>query len=238
MLPNLKLELAEAKEMQKSYLPSEIKNRYLSVKSIYSPFSHVSGDCLNYWWEDSKKTLYGYIFDVTGHSLASAMQISVIRMLFYQASKKALSVSEALEYVNRELVLDKHPKTLAVAIMFSLNPAKKVLEYSSAGISPFYIFGEKQDLIKTSGYPLGYKKNATYQLNKRSIEGAKLLVFASDGFTELYDSKIPVDGMHDDCSAILINPSGGEFLWIPAELPSWYHFYLSTLKNRDSKGET
>lgn len=223
MLPNFDIELAEAKEMQKSYLPPNFKNKYLSAASIYAPFSQVSGDCLSYWWEDSEKTLYGYVFDVIGHSLTSAMQISVIRMLFYQASKRTLNVAEILEYVNNELLLDNRPKTLATAIMFSLNPLKELLECSSAGISPFYILGEKQQTVKTSGYPLGYKNNAAYCLQKHSLEGVKSLIFASDGFTELYDSKSPVTCMHDDCSAILIKLAGGKSLWISAELPSRYY---------------
>jgi CheY-like chemotaxis protein len=201
---NLEIELAEAKELQMSLLPKTFKNYHISVTSIFSPFTQVSGDFIDYWWVDHEKTLYGYVLDVTGHSIASAMQALAIRMLFCQASKSTRNICEILQYINAEMFRNNKKRTIATAIIFSIDLKEKILQYSSAGISPFYLIGKTRNTVVTAGYPLGFKKNADYRLEEISLQGIQEVVFASDGFTELIDSQNEIMGKHDDASALLI----------------------------------
>jgi CheY-like chemotaxis protein len=200
-------ELVEARKLQISLLPKTMKNSYLQISHIYSPFDQVSGDFLDYWWNENAKTLHGYIFDVTGHSIASAMQVFSIKTLFsqfFQCGKSCLSPSRILQFVNNEMFNVNKRKAMATAIVFIVDLEAKTLHYSSAGISPFYITTTTCNKIKTRGYPIGFKKDADYTLEHIAIENATEVIFASDGFSEMLNSTKEIREKHDDVAAILI----------------------------------
>lgn len=195
----LENQLDEARALQMSLLPKPIINEVLSVKQIYSPYSGVSGDFVDYWWDDQEKMLYGYLFDVAGHSIASAMQVFAIRMLFCQNRKYCSDVDELLYYTNSEMFKNKQRPSMVTAIAFKVDIRKQVLHFSSAGISPFYLNGKP---FATRGYPLGYKKTAIYELNTVSLESISDIVFCTDGYSELVTKSITSN--QDDVSIIMI----------------------------------
>lgn len=199
-------ELNEARCLQLSLLPKPFANQYISVNKIYSPYDQVSGDLLDYWWSDKEKALYGYIVDATGHSVASAMQVCSLRVLFCQLRLSGLSLSSILGYINFEILKNQY-RYIATAIMFSINFKERKIYYAAAGISPFFIFKGKDTTpqpILTSGYPLGYKKEADYEMNYLSFGDVREIIFASDGFSDMFNSRAEITSKHDDASAILI----------------------------------
>lgn len=154
-----KKELDDARLLQNMLLPKEFNNKFVSIKNIFSAYDYVSGDMLDYWWEEKDETVYGYILDSMGHSLSSAMQVSAIRMLFCQATKSGLQLNSILSYINYEIFKSSTPKRLisivTTAIIFSINCKGKILSYSAAGISPFFIMTKDGQIekIKTRGSP-------------------------------------------------------------------------------------
>lgn len=207
---SMQTELSEARALQASLLPRAIKNECISVNHIYSPFDQVSGDFIDYWWNEQKEILYGYVLDATGHSIASAMQVFALRMLFCQAGKSGLPLHGILGYINFEIFKNDSQRAvrraIATAILFAVDVKKKTLSYSSAGISPFFLTGNDQTttIVRTSGYALGAKKTASYDAHTLSLEGMKEIIFASDGFSELLQNNRAVDEKNDDASAIFI----------------------------------
>lgn len=200
-------ELAEARKLQLSFLPKPLENKYLQIRHIYSPYDQVSGDFIDYWWNESEKTLHGYVLDVTGHSIASAMQVFTIKTLFnqfFQCGKSCLPPNRILQFVNRLMFDGKKRKYMATALVFILDVKEKVLRYSAAGISPIYITTETFQKVNTRGHPMGYKKDNEYKLEHVSIKNATEVIFASDGFSEMLNSAKKITAKHDDVAAILI----------------------------------
>lgn len=203
--PHLEMELSEARALQTSLLPKPIKNPYLTVDTIFSPYAEVSGDFIDYWWKEPEKKLGGYLLDVTGHSVSSAMQVFALRLLYCQASQTTRNLAQILEYMNDELFIANKRSTIATAFVFDLYVTEKKLFYASAGVSPFYLNGPHgKEAVNTAGYPLGFKKGMTYHVEQKSVKGFNEMILATDGFTELIDIRDDIHGKHDDASAILI----------------------------------
>ncbi|MGL5515069.1 MAG: PP2C family protein-serine/threonine phosphatase, partial [Sporomusa sp.] len=193
--------ISEAKQMQLSLLPKPLKNKYIAVDIIYSPFGQVSGDFLDYWWCNKEKILYGYVLDATGHNIAAAMQVCALRIMFCQTGKCGLNLTQKLAYINSNMLTHQH-NFRAVAIMFAVNCRNRTIQYAAAGISPFFIRQNNGVLqaIKTVGYPLGYKLSPEYELKTESFAGATEIIFASDGFSDLLNNKVRMSYKHDDAS--------------------------------------
>ena len=204
----IKIELSEARALQNSLLPKPIKNYYVVANHVYSPYDQVSGDYIDYWWNEEEKRLYGYALDVTGHGIASAMQVFALRMLFCQGQKRGLPINEVLEYINSEIFKYNQRRSMSTAITFYIDMPRKELVYTSAGISPFYLTSKedknKRKSITTAGYPLGFKKNVKYGLKTLPIQDVSEILFATDGFTELLNCPDAVKEKNDDASAIII----------------------------------
>lgn len=201
-------ELEEARKLQLSFMPKPLENQYLQIRNIYSPYDQVSGDFIDYWWNESEQTLHGYVLDVTGHSIASAMQVFTIKTLFnqfFQCGKSCLLPNRILQFVNRLMFDGQKRKYMATALVFTLDVKEKMLHYSAAGISPIFIKStDTYEQVKTRGHPMGYKKDNEYKLEHVSIKGATEVIFASDGFSEMFNSGKKITAKHDDVAAILI----------------------------------
>ena len=60
-------DLVMASEMQRTLLPKLQKNRHFEVDTVFAQQSFVSGDWYHLEWNESRKMLYGFLIDVTGH---------------------------------------------------------------------------------------------------------------------------------------------------------------------------
>lgn len=196
-------EIERATRLQVSSLPKVIDNEYLTVRHLYSPFEKVSGDFFEYWWDSKSKVLKGYVLDVAGHGLASAMQVFTIKMLFSQGSNLKGNV---MEYVNAEMFKNNQHDSMVAAIAFEVDLKEEVLRFIPAGISPFHIKSGCDELpVKTAGHPLGYKRDATYKEHVIGIENVYEIIFGSDGYFDLINKLLQIDERHDDVSAVMIN---------------------------------
>lgn len=196
---DIEKQLKDAKKLQESVLPKPIKNQYITVTHMFCPHGVISGDGLDYFWREEEKRLFGYLFDVTGHSISSAMQVFSIRMLLEQHHKYCSGVDELLYYTNAEMFKNNQRPLMVTAIAFNLDVRKKKLDYAAAGISPFYVDGKP---VKTVGYPLGYKKTASYETLTLDVKGSTEIIFATDGYSELLSNAISTT--QDDIAAISI----------------------------------
>lgn len=205
-------ELSEARKLQMALLPKPVAEELVKVNYVYSPYDQVSGDFLDYWFDEEGNMMYGYVLDVTGHSIASAMQVFALRMLFCQCGRSG-SLSNMLEYINIEMFRNDKKRLMATAIVFCIDITEKILHYASAGISPFYLIGkDRVQTVETAGFPLGLKRFTSYRTHTIAIPDIKEIIFASDGFTEIIKESeelikgIPeIKAKHDDATAVFIS---------------------------------
>ncbi|WP_062051894.1 GAF domain-containing SpoIIE family protein phosphatase [Bacillus sp. JCM 19034] len=99
----LQKEIKWAGSLQRQLLPSDLNDPKIQMKSLYLPSNLVSGDFYNYHWITNDR-LFGYIVDVMGHGVPTALQTSAIRVLFSQAIELQLSLKETVEWINRSSI--------------------------------------------------------------------------------------------------------------------------------------
>jgi serine phosphatase RsbU (regulator of sigma subunit) len=178
-------DLTEAGRFQQSFLPPPTANNdAFSVETIYYPLGDLGGDFIDYS-EHPDGSLSGYLLDVTGHNIASAMQAFSLRTLFRQAAELTPKLHEQLTWINEELWREKAEPLPAAALLFHLRPADGILQYAAAGIGPFYHDdGGYFHKIDTAGFLLGAFKDSQFYSCFLKIKPQQTLLFLTDGFSE------------------------------------------------------
>lgn len=199
-------------------IPRLIDCSTFRISGIFSPRNELSGDCYDYWINESEDGVYGFLFDCTGHDVESASQVGAIRVVMrknivpYQFHIIS-SLAEAFKETNENIftLVDDDPAPVA-ALAFHIDFANNVLHYCLAGMPGFYVrhYGDdKFTVVKQRNFPLGYEEGATYSDDSMSLDDIDEIVFSSDGFSELvfhckevFESRI---AKHDDVSAVIVS---------------------------------
>ncbi|SFM13967.1 cache domain-containing protein [Pelosinus propionicus] len=177
-------ELTKAGQQQRAMLPDDLKESRLSLEIIYEPYMLVSGDSCGYRWlnEDS---LFGYIIDVTGHGVASALQAAALNLMLQEIMHLPLSLSDRMLELNRRVNNYFGNDVMVAAFFFELDFVKQELRYVAAGITEFIAdSAEVQGRIKTPGLFLGVSASPEYEVCYLPIEKGNLFCFYSDGIAD------------------------------------------------------
>ncbi|MFE8700610.1 SpoIIE family protein phosphatase [Cytobacillus sp. FJAT-54145] len=188
MISTLK-HLVTTGKMQKDFLPSDISNELYEVKTIYRPSEYVSGDFYNYIWMKEENRLYGYLIDVMGHGLGTALQASKLHVLFQQAtSKRNLSLAEKVKWVNEQSVDIFSDDTFGTGMCFEFDFNQKKLTYCSCGINYLMAKTTTYDgLIKTKGALLGILKTMDFHQETIEFTSGDHFYFLTDGLLDTLD---------------------------------------------------
>lgn len=210
------LDIEKAKLKQKESLPEKIETDRYTASHIFSPFSELSGDGLDYWQGEVSGDLYGFLFDCTGHDFAASLQTSelhtVLRIHFdsYE-SGKVPSLGALLCNVNNDQFTAKGDDPVPVeAVLFHICFKDASLRYCSAGMPCFYAdYGTGYKRIGMHNPLIGSWRGAKYQDRVLPLSGVRRILFASDGLSEILfqtGKKSPSgDAKHDDVSGIAID---------------------------------
>ncbi|MFC1621317.1 CHASE2 domain-containing protein [Candidatus Omnitrophota bacterium] len=183
----LEKELDIAREIQKSFLPEDIKEfQGIKISAFLQPARFVAGDLYDIFALDDKR-LGVFIGDVSGKgvpaSLIMAQTISVFRLFSRQYS----TCCEVLRSLNKELYGRLSGRFMTCLYMIIDTEEKKV-RVSSAGHSPVLVRKNNPDLVLdidlAADMPLGIMddveyKDVVFDLGK----GDEIIVF-TDGVTE------------------------------------------------------
>ncbi|SEJ68173.1 PAS domain S-box-containing protein [Propionispira arboris] len=181
----LKQEFELISQMQKNMLPANYKNPLIEIRSIYRPYNYVSGDFFDFKWENNH-ILHGYIFDIMGHGLATAFNMSAIRVLLSQAFGQHIPLNEKLAWFNQQAISFIENDSFVAVLGFSFDFTTKQLTYSMAGINQFLFVNQNQSLvIQEPGIFAGLDKNAIYEQHTMSFFSGDIFYFMTDGLFEL-----------------------------------------------------
>jgi hypothetical protein len=202
-------EIERAKSKQKMLIPPRLETEKIQVDGIYSPFSLLSGDGIDFWL--SEDSLYGFLFDCTGHDIVSSTEAGTVRTLlrtgfkFFQQLDWTLS--DILKNANEiSFSVSGDDALCAAAVIFYFDLKNNELRYCSAGMPNFYV-RKKDGLheVKMNNFLLGYEANAEYAEKSLKLSDIDEVIFLSDGFSELLFSEIKTNmAIHDDISAIFV----------------------------------
>jgi PAS domain S-box-containing protein len=174
-------------QLQQNLLPCDLVDKRLSIRTIYVPAKYVSGDFYDYKWNKDETILFGYLFDVMGHGIATALQSTSLRVLFEQViDSNHFSLHEKLEWVNQQAYQLFSEDTFAAAICFSIDFNQQILTYSSAGITNFFVQRKNQvEKLMVYGSFLGLLKEQNYITQQLRFQSGDSFHFMSDGLLDL-----------------------------------------------------
>ncbi|MCE5286287.1 MAG: SpoIIE family protein phosphatase [Pelosinus sp.] len=188
--PELKLkqEFKLASRAQKNMLPADYKGPLVEIRSIYQPNNYVSGDFFNFTWVNNH-VVAGYLLDIMGHGMSTALTISALRVLLSQTFKQKLPLTKQLAWFNREAIPFFVEDSFTAMICFSFDFEKHLLTYSMAGINYFLAITEGQPrVIKQPGSFVGLDKRTEYEQHTLGFDSGDVFYFMSDGLFELLEA--------------------------------------------------
>jgi len=181
-------ELALATQVQQALLSEVPQAAEFAIETLFAPAGFVSGDLYHLEWHESIRTLRGYLLDITGHGLASALQTAAVNVLLHEVMDlpEKLSVSGQLEWLNQRIFHYIDETSFAAAIAFEIDFARGRLCYSSAGITDFLLNWER---ISTPGLFLGIDRKERYETSYLPFAAGDTVCFMTDGITDVLTSE-------------------------------------------------
>ncbi|MBD3264023.1 MAG: CHASE2 domain-containing protein [Candidatus Omnitrophica bacterium] len=185
-------ELDIARQIQKSFLPSEVQTpQGLHIDFFMQAAKFVGGDLYDFFVLDEKK-IGIFIGDVSGKgvpaSLIMAQTISIFRVFAPNSGDPA----EVLTKLNNELCKEIQGR-FVTAMYIVLDTETNILQASCAGHSPLIIFDKKKsevtEFLPDSGFPLGIMAGFEYSCFEKELNKGDRIFLYTDGVTECRDKK-------------------------------------------------
>lgn len=181
----LHAELAKAGREQRAMLPADINDLPVHLQIIYEPCMMVSGDFCGYRWMRGESLLFGYVIDVNGHGVATALQTAAINVMIQETLQSNLSLSERMLEINHRVARYFKDDLIVAACFFELDFQARELRYVAAGITEFFAnAGSHTGRIKTPGLFLGISDQAEFEIRTMPIEEGDCFCFYSDGIAD------------------------------------------------------
>lgn len=219
----LQKDVALASWVQKRLLPPEYDSAEVQIRTIYKPYQLASGDFFDYRLLNNGNTLFGYVVDVMGHGVSTALITTALSVLFREASKRPGSLYERMAWVNEESHRYFADYSFAAGICFEFDLKRQMLTIIICGINKFIancflING----LVKLPGSFLGVTGALSFTEITLPIQQGDAFYFMTDGLYDLFEDQqelkvgdfsqtlemlkelIQQKGGHDDVAAICL----------------------------------
>ena len=179
-------DLVLAAQVQRTLLPAIPRSVRFKISTLFKPQGFVSGDVYFLEWLEKEQVLRGFLVDITGHGLATALQTAAVNVLLHQLADlpQYVSLSERLSWMNRRIPQYIDESCFAAAICFELDFELSQLRYASAGINYFL---HNRERVVVAGMYLGIRDDESYELHSRSIRQGDTVCFMTDGISDIFD---------------------------------------------------
>ena len=217
-----------AGELQHSLLPHDLTEQFFNVRSLFSPQHIVSGDHLNFAVYGNGKKLRGYLIDVTGHGIATALETAAIRVVIdeFMNSSRELSHEVVVEINQRlaHILIEGH---FVALLGFTFDFSEWKLTIGTYGINTILAAAAAwQGTKQLPGSYLGISNDLESAVVTIPIQPGDKFYFATDGLTDLFaDNILPQlsdfeatcaslrqlafgQRRWDDCTGIFVNLDG------------------------------
>lgn len=182
-------ELKLAARVQENSLPDPFNGTRVHIKPIFVPYNTVSGDLINYQWFEKQQKLRGYIVDVSGHGMATALQTATVKMLLDDKLLGDRKIDEAVfQQINKSMMLYLYEESFAGLMYFEFDFTSCLLKVITGGIH-FFLAGRPNqcELVSVfSGY-LGMFDKAEVQTKVMSFQPGETYCMMSDGASDLIE---------------------------------------------------
>ena len=185
-----------AARVQNTLLTLPAASEYLDVTSLCQPYGYVGGDLYFLDWRYDGKLLRGFLVDVTGHGLSTALHTASLHVLLREVNKPDLPLSKAISWLNRRAGEYFDEATFAATIGFELDLQTRELRWVCAGIPKIMVSTQKrQGALECPGMCLGINESETFETHTLTIEVGDCFYFLTDGLSYLLEQRIqlPLD---------------------------------------------
>ena len=218
-----------AGEVQKSLLATDLDDDRVSIKTIFEPLTLVSGDFYGYRWSHDGNTLHGYLIDITGHGIATALHTSAFSSMLNAVmdDHEEVWTEAAFNQLNNQLNSYFKNNTFAGLITFSLDLKNRRIACSSGGINYLLVSSrEKNGIVRIPGIYLGVTSTPEFGTVTFPVQYGDTLYFFTDGISDRLTNEIVTGAglfeetyealselaqspqAMDDCSALCIQIRG------------------------------
>ena len=185
----IRLDLEHARSIQQKLLPQDINSSgdNYSISTRYLAANTVGGDYYDLF--RIADGVYGLIVaDVSGHGIASALIMSMAKVLLKTYSKDETSPQRTLERINEAFISEIATEHFVTIFYAVFDVRKRKIRFTSAGHCPVLFLNKNNgecDLLKADGLFLGVFPDM--MLSEKEIcyaHGKHRLILYTDGLTE------------------------------------------------------
>ena len=191
-------QLIKVYQIQMNLLPQKLpENELISVIAHCHPSHIVEGDFYDCIPIDEDKYCF-VIADACGNGLPAAMLISQTQAILKSELNNGNGIKQILERMNRQIV-QYTPKDRFVTLFFGiLDTATREFQYANAGHNYPALMRSNgtYERLQTGGLALGMFFEATYEVGRLSLGDGDILLFFTDGLTEIMDDSQQEYGEH------------------------------------------
>ena len=173
-----------AKQVQQELLPEIQESPNIAIRTFYYPSNFVSGDSYYLSWRENGTLLRGFLIDISGHGMATALRTASISALMREVAATKMSLMRQMQWINVRAKKYFTDESYAAVLGFELDLSKKELRYVGAGITRFYANGKE---IAVPGMFVGLWDNPEFYVGTLSVETGDIFCFLTDGFTDVLD---------------------------------------------------
>ncbi len=191
-------ELALAASIQQGLFPESLPNiAGYDIAAFNRPARVCGGDYYDILEINEKdggaSNNDSYLFcvaDVSGKGLPAALLMSNMQATLRALAGRNMSLNELAAQTNELLYFTSPSDKFVTAILVEINPQTGEARYVNAGHNECFLLrsdGNKTELLKSTGLPLGMFAGMSYEENRFQFETGDLLALFSDGVPEAQD---------------------------------------------------
>lgn len=183
------MEIRLAARVQRDSLPRPLARDKVRVRTIFEPWSTISGDFFNYKWFEEQEKLCGYIIDVSGHGVATALQTATFKMMLDNVLLTGEKIEEdVLQIINKKIMQYLYEDSFVALLYFEFDLQARVLKLICAGITLFLAADSQGcSLVPISGCYLGITDNPEIETKIIPLNPGEIYCLMSDGATDLIE---------------------------------------------------
>ena len=171
-----------ARTVQRELLPHVESADFVEIQTLYYPKNFVNGDSYHLEWQQQGTLLRGFLIDVSGHGMATALQTTALSVLLRETASNGLTLLEQIRLLNSQATKYFSEDSFAAILGFELDWPQRELRYVGAGITQFYANGVK---LETPGMFVGLWRDAEFSSGSIPVADGDAFYFLTDGFTDL-----------------------------------------------------
>lgn len=182
-------ELNLAARVQRDSLPLHFSGNEVRIETLFLPYQVVSGDLFNYKWFEKEQKLRGYIVDVSGHGIATALQTAAIKMLLDTKLLSGNAIQRGdFQFINKKLLQYLQQESFAGILYFEFDFQTALLTVASGGINLFLKANQERcELVTVSGGFLGMFDEADVQIMTWPFKAGDVYCMMSDGASDVIE---------------------------------------------------